>query len=192
MVPFLGRSHICQSAIGEMKNWKVTVIPSTKEKYRCLTAKFQVDTNTKTKKKVFMCIRFIDSLQFLSSSLGSLAANLPNLQHTLKMDCSDQSVLTAKGFFPYAYLDNEEKLKQTCLPPMAAFTSDLTKESISKNDYELALRAWKAFKCKTFLDYLLNYLKLDTYLLADIFELFRRTSLSHDGLDPIQYISLPQ
>ncbi len=184
--------HICRNAIGRMGHWNVSVIPSTKEMYLTLSAKFQVDVNPKTKRKVFMTIRFIDSLQFLHSSLASLSANLPELIHTYKMDCMDKSILTGKGHFPYAYLDNEEKLKETSLPPKDAFTSDLTKDEITDEDYQQAQRAWKSFRCQTLLDYLLHYSKLDTYLLADVFELFRCTSLSEDGLDPIHYISLPQ
>ena len=47
------------------------------------------------------------------------------------------------------------------------------------------------FGCKTFEDYMLAYLKLDVYLLADVFEAFRSNSLREEELDPVNFISLP-
>ena len=35
------------------------------------------------------------------------------------------------------------------------------------------------------------YLRLDVYLLADIFETFRKMALDQDGLDPANYLGLP-
>jgi hypothetical protein len=46
-------------------------------------------------------------------------------------------------------------------------------------------------KCKTFEDYHNAYLKSDVHLLADIFENFRKISLQHYELDPLNYISAP-
>ena len=49
----------------------------------------------------------------------------------------------------------------------------------------------KEFECKTFRDYMIAYLKLDVYLLADVFEAFRSKTLKEDELDPVNFISLP-
>ena len=38
---------------------------------------------------------------------------------------------------------------------------------------------------------MLAYLKLDVYLLADVFEAFRIKSLNEEQLDPVNFISLP-
>merc|ERR1711893_444095 len=99
-----------------------------------------------------------------------------------KMNCTDPSLLNGKGVFPYSYLDSISKLNDPCLPSIDAFTNDLTKEPISQDDYDIAQRAWSAFQCVTLQDYLLSYLKIDTYLLADIFESFRKTTLQVDGI----------
>lgn len=36
-----------------------------------------------------------------------------------------------------------------------------------------------------------GYLKLDVYQLADVFESFRNIALEQDGLDPVNYYSVP-
>jgi len=41
------------------------------------------------------------------------------------------------------------------------------------------------------LDYMLQYLKLDVFLLADVFECFRKKSLSDDGLEPLCFYGVP-
>ena len=38
---------------------------------------------------------------------------------------------------------------------------------------------------------MVRYLHLDIYLLADVFEEFRKVSLKQDGLDPVHFCSLP-
>ena len=35
------------------------------------------------------------------------------------------------------------------------------------------------------------YLKLDVFLLTDVFEAFRRVALDEDKLDPVHFVSLP-
>lgn len=47
------------------------------------------------------------------------------------------------------------------------------------------------FKCKNLLDYTLTYCKIDTILLAEIFQSFRTKMHNFSGLDPAHYISLP-
>ena len=47
------------------------------------------------------------------------------------------------------------------------------------------------FTCQSFGDYTSAYLRLDVYQLADVFEAFREMALSQDGLDPVNYVSLP-
>jgi hypothetical protein len=94
--------------------------------------------------------------------------------------------------FPYEYLDNDARLDESELPPIEAFTSKLrANERIAQSDYEFAHRVWHEFKCQTLRDYMLLYLKTDVLLLADVFESFRNTCLSHYQLDGAHYVSAP-
>ena len=143
-----------------------------------------------------MRLKFIDSFQFLSSSLSTLAKNLPEVHYARHIQkvfptCSD-SIIVQKGVFPYSYLSSEERLWETQLPPKEAFTNDLTKEEISDDDYHHAQKAWSELQCQTLCDYMLRYLELDVLLLTDVFETFRQKCLKEDKLDPVHYISLPQ
>ena len=70
--------------------------------------------------------------------------------------CSQQ-----KGFYPYEYMDDLEKLKQPFLPAKECFYSSLRDEHISDADYEICLNIWKQEKMKTLKDFLVWYNNLD-------------------------------
>ena len=185
---------IIKHGIGQMKDWKLNVIPQTTEKYMSLTASIPVD-KTKEGKPVFFNINFIDSYQFMTSSLASLVNNLDDLPFTNLMkqtypSLSDQTI-RRKGVFPYSYFDSLERLQETSLPPRSEFTNDLTGDECSEEEYRIAQTAWLEFGCQTFGDYLMRYLEMDVRQLADVFERFRKVSLEQDGLDPVHFISLP-
>ena len=143
--------------------------------------------------KKFYKIRFIDSLQFLASSLDSLAKNLTkeDLVYTRLAFGENTDMMSKKGIFPYDWYNDASKNAYTDLPSIEAFHSRLTGESVTPKDYEHAQNVWRTLKCKTFEDYMRAYLKSDVALLADIFEKFRATSLSSYGLDPAHYMTSP-
>ena len=185
---------LIKHGIDKFKHWQLSVISQTAEKFMHLTAKVPVG-QTKTGKAIFFTIKFINSFQFMSSSLANLANNLHTLPLTETLSQKYMSLsldtLRRKGVFPYSYFSSLETLNETCLPTRDAFTNDLTGEVCSEEDYSHAHRAWQEFDCKTFRDYMLRYLELDVCLLADVFEEFRRMSLRQDGLDPVHFVSLP-
>ena len=185
---------IIKHGIGKFKHWKLNCIAQTSEKFMTLTAKIPVG-KTKTGKTIFFTLSFIDSFQFMPSSLATLAENHTTLPITEKLKQEVPSltteVLRRKGVFPYSYFSSFAVLDETQLPSREAFANDLTHETCSEQDYQHALRAWQEFRCKTFKDYMLRYLELDVRILADVFEEFRRMSLVQDGLDPVHYVSLP-
>jgi len=186
--------QLIKHGIGKFKHWKLNVIPQTKEKFMSLTAKIPVGT-TKDGRPVHFSVIFLDSYQFMSSSLASLVNNLDSLPFTevLKRDYPNltNDTIKRKGVFPYSYLDSLAKLHGSFLPSREAFRNDLTGESCSEEDYRFAQRAWQEFDCQSFGDYLMVYLKLDVLLLACVFERFREKTLEQDGLDPVHFISLP-
>lgn len=185
---------ILKFGIGKFKHWKLQCIAQSSEKFMSLKARIPVGKTAKGR-TIFFTLSFIDSFQFMSSSLATLAENHKTLPYTealkLKTPSLSDEVLRRKGIFPYSFFSSFEVLNDTTLPPRQAFTNDLTNEECSESNYEHAFRAWHEFGCKTFKDYLMRYLELDVRILRDVFEEFRRMSLSQDGLDPVHYVSLP-
>ena len=138
-------------------------------------------------------IRFIDSFKFLQTSLANLVSNLQptdfkNLNRVIK---HNTSLLTRKGVYPYDYGTSIKKLKETKLPSKDEFCSKLYDEEISEEDFQHAINVWNNFNCQTLQDYHDLYLKTDVFLLADVFENFRKTCLKHYKLDPCHYYTAP-
>ena len=126
-----------------------------------LTAKFQVDTD-EANKPIYYEIRFIDTFQFLTSSLDRLSSSLKHddMRHTLLLRENyrlDDDVLFSKGIFPYSYLDNDEKLDDGQLPPIEEFFDTLRNQLVVTDaEYARAQKAWTQFQCFSFNDYLLR------------------------------------
>ena len=62
---------------------------------------------------------------------------------------------------------------------------------ISQENYEKVLHLFKYFDCKSAIQYLLLYCIIDTFLISQIFEHFRRYFLNWCNLDPALYVGLP-
>ncbi|CAB4012234.1 Gastrula zinc finger [Paramuricea clavata] len=137
---------------------------------------------------------FIDSMQFMSSSLEALVGNLDKSRFK-RMQCEwkgqDLEMLLEKGVYPYEYMSDWSKFKEKCLPGKSAFCSSLKEESVSEDDYVRACKMFDKFGCRSLGDYHDLYLKTDVLLLADVFEDFRRVCLDNYKLDPAHYISAP-
>ena len=95
---------------------------------------------------------FKDSLQFLGSSLATLAKNLlktglESFKHLTRQflgtEAQEFRLLVRKGVYPYEYMDSWEKMDEQQLPPKEAFFSKLTDSGISDEDYEHAQKVWR-------------------------------------------------
>ena len=143
-------------------------------------------------------IRFLDSFQFMSQSLESLAktmetSSLQLLRNKLSdMSDFDFEKIRGKCFFPDNYLDSFEKFSQPSPAYGAAWRNSLSgKIDISERDYEKAKEIHTLIRCSNFGDHHDFYLTLDVYLLADIFEAFRGVCLKEYHLDPVHSFSAP-
>ena len=140
-------------------------------------------------------LRFVDSLQFLNSSLETLVDNVVKSGSVLSVleQCFDKhlDLLVRKGVYPYEYASSFGKYAETSLPAREHFVSGLNESTVSDEDYTHAQLVWSAFAMRTFGDYHDHYLLLDTVWLAQVFELFRDMGLRDYGVDPCHFYSLP-
>ena len=119
-------------------------------------------------------LRFIDSFKFMSSSLDSLANNLAcgGNYHFLgfeEYNKNQYKLLTKKGIYPYEYMTDWDKFKETKLPPNEAFYSKLNMTGVREEGYEHVNRTWKEFGLKDLGEYHDLYLKTNVILLSNVF-----------------------
>ena len=144
------------------------------------------------------CLHFLDSFQFLSTSLQNLVDMLKGKEddpsklthkfvHTSKHIKTQHRLTYAKGVYPYSYVSGPEKFAETSLPPIKSFYG----EPLSSEDDERAKQIWEVFDIKTLQQYHEHYLKTDVLLLADVFENYRNTIYGKHRLDSLHFITLP-
>jgi hypothetical protein len=87
-------------------------------------------------------LKFIDSFQFMASSLEKLVVNLfdkndkyINFKNMNKYYENELDLLCQKGFYPYEWVDSVDKLNHVGLPPANEFYSILSQETISEKNY---------------------------------------------------------
>ena len=170
-------SHLIMQRIHKSKG-NITCISNNAEKY----ISFSIGQ-----------LKFIDSFQFMASSLERLvdATDKSSFKITKSEFGSKAPLILRKGVYPYEYIDSLDRFDETQLPPIDKFFSKLNDEGISQKDYEHAQKVWEAFKCKTLGDYHDLYLKTDINLLADVFQTFRKTCMGAYRLDPLHYYTSP-
>lgn len=165
-------------------NQKVSIIPRNTERFLAM----QIGD-----------FLFIDSFQFLSESLSTLADNLRSMSKeaftfTTKYvpDPQKSELLLRKGVFCYSYLDSIHKFEERKLPEIHKFYNDLDQSHISEGNYMHARTVWTTFNCQSLGEYHDVYLQSDLLILADVFENFRGLCLNFYQLDPAHYFSSPQ
>ena len=172
-------SHLIIKEISKF-DVKISVIPNELEKYMAFT----INKN----------LVFIDSMQFMNSTLDSLIKNLSDHDFQyLPEEFSGEflRLVKQKGVYPYEYMNSFKKLSENKLPERSKFFSSLKDECISEKDYLKANNIWNVFKMNTMGDSHNFYLKTDVLLLADVFEIFVCTCLDYYGLDSCHYFSSP-
>ena len=186
-------SHLILKEAAALGLSKIDAIPNNFEKFMC----FSIGGKDQS-------VKFLDSKQFMNSSLEKLVDNLkdndpelnnfPNMRKVFgnRVFGKDVKLMTQKGVYPYEWVDSMEKLNSfKGLPPQEAFFSSLRQEAITHEEYQHALKVYDDMKCQSFLDYHNLYLESDIVLLADVYESFRKKSMEIYGLDPTNYISAP-
>ena len=156
------------------------------EKYISFTVPFKKVINDK---EIKYRIRISHSCRFMQDSLSNLADNLSELKikeidndvlikrfyNTYQLSDNDINkfkLLLRKGVYPYEYMDSWKRFNETELWSKDEFYSKLNLEDISDDDYAHAINVWNTFNISNLGEYHNLYIKLDTALLADIFENF--------------------
>ena len=151
-------SHFIMQEIGKFEK-DIKVIPNNLEKYMA----FFLGKH----------LKFIDSFQFMSSSLETLVKNVPlsDLKYT-SQEFQDKKLelMKRKGVYPYDYMNSFDKFDDRNIPSKKEFYSLLTDEDINDEDYKHAQNVWTTFKLESMGQYHDLYLKSDVLLLADVFE----------------------
>ena len=164
---------------GEECEMSINAIPNNMERYMA----FMLGNN----------LTFIDSFQFMSSSLDKLVSNLPkdSFKYTSEQFKHNRlNLMIRKGVYPYDFMDSFNKFSEK-LPSKEEFYSQLNDQHISEEDYQHATNVWEVFHLKNMGQYHDLYLKSDILLLADVFENFRKTCLQYYKLDPCHYFTAP-
>ncbi|XP_068691018.1 uncharacterized protein [Montipora foliosa] len=173
------KKHTYTNKKGEKCQMNINAIPNNMEKYMA--------------SMLGNHLTFIDSFQFMSSSLEKLVSNLPkeSLKYTSqKFKDKKLDLMSKKGAYPYDFMDSFEKFNEK-LPSKEDFYSILNDEHITDKDYQHAQTVWNTFSLKNMGEYHDLYLKSDILLLADVFENFRQTCLQYYKLDPCHYFTSP-
>ena len=128
---------------------KMGVISRNNEDYISFSIKVEVDKYIDKKgieKSKEIELRLIDSFKFMSSSLDSLVNNLARRGREFfgfeRYSENQYTLLIKKGIYPYEYMTDWDKFKETKLTPREAFYSKLNMSGVCNEDYEHANRVW--------------------------------------------------
>ena len=174
----IANKHGYTNKKGEKQDLNINAIPNNMEKYMA----FMLGNH----------LTFINSFEFMSSSLDKLVSNLPkdDLIYTSKAFKGKRSdLMSQKGVYPYDYMDSFEKLNEKELPTEDQFYSILNDQHITDDEYNHTKEVWNTFMIKTMGDYHDLYLVSDMLLLTDVFENFRKTCMQYYKLDPCHYFT---
>ena len=177
-------SHLLLQELGKF-NKKISVISKNKQTYES----FSVSNKTsyfdrkagKQVNRVWSNFRFIDSFEFMASSLSQLVVDLKQsgldkFKNVSQEFGSDTELMTRKGIYPYSFMDGYDKFDDDPFTlTKSDFRNDLTGEDIDDCDYDFYRKICDKFNIKTLEEYHDLYLKSDVLLLSDVFESFRET-----------------
>ena len=148
---------------------KIEVIPNRLEKYMT----FFLNKN----------LVFIDSMQFMNSSLEKLVKNLSDNDFkylTQEFGSKNLKLLKQKDAYPYEYMNSLKRFSEEKLPDKKCFQSSVKGGTtdgngvkldghISNEDYFTCNKIINEFNMKNMGDYYNHYLKKDVLLLGDVF-----------------------
>ena len=172
-------SHPLKELYRQMKTYmsQVPVIGFNSAKYdlnlikRCLAKYLGIHQGNNAfvvkRNNAYMCIateslKFLDMSQFLAP--GSSYSGFLKAYH----------ITQQKGYFPYEWLDDINKLEYTTLPSLEDFYSQLKGSNITEEEYVYCHQVWRDHKMTTFRDFLVWYNNLDVAPFVQAVEKFQQ------------------
>jgi G:T-mismatch repair DNA endonuclease (very short patch repair protein) len=163
--PSFDRAYKAELSLMSFKKWCTTVpvIGFNSQKYdmnifktslmKTLSSSSEINYVVK-RNNAFSCVetevfKFLDICNYLSPGVSYE-------KYVAAYGCKAR-----KGFFPYEWMTDMEKLKYPRLPDKEHFYSSLKNSSISDDDYEYCKTVWNELGMKTFEDFLVWYNNLD-------------------------------
>ena len=170
---------------------KIKVIPNGLEKYMA----FFLNKN----------LVFIDSMQFMNSSLDKLVKNLSDEDFKYLVEefgSKNLELLKQKGAYPYEYMNSFERFNEKKLRARKYFYSSAEGGKISDDDkisdghicikvYLISEKIWDKFEMENMGNYHDHNLKKDVLQLAAVFQNFIGTCLKYYRLGTCCYVSSP-
>ena len=149
-------------------------------------------------------LSFVDSFQFLKSSLSNLIKQAQKdnkdfyffnqiISKKFNITQSDElfKLLKGKLYFPYDFINDSKKLEQTIFPNKKEFYNKLNNTHISQKNYNIAKKIYTLSKCKNLGEYYSLYCEIDVIMLADLYLMNRQFMHQEFKLDMAQYLTLP-
>ena len=130
-------SDLIFKQLSRFNNLKVSVIPNGLETHMAFT----INKN----------LVFIDSMQFMNSSLDRSVKNLSDKDFKyLSEEFSGEQLKLVKenGIYPYEYMNSFTRFNENKLPDKSKFFSSLKDSSINEKGYQRTINVWKVFKIK--------------------------------------------
>ena len=118
-------------------NVMISVIPNGLEKYMAFT----VNKN----------LVFIDSMQFMNSSLDKLVKNLNDKDFKYlgeEFSGEQLKLVKEKEIYPYEYMNSFKRFNEDELPDKSKFFILLKDSGVNEKVYKKAVIIWKVFKIK--------------------------------------------
>ena len=177
----------CHMFFNELINSKVytnniSIIPRTNEEYMSVN---------------YGCIKFLDSMRFLTTSLEKLTESLKDEDyiHLKRHFPNHWMLLKNKLAYPYEFYktleDYEKPIEELLESGNEAYFSKTKNKIPDQEEIDRTNQIIKLFNIKNGKELTELYNKADVILLADIFEKFIEVSKTEFGINPLYNISLP-
>ena len=129
-------SHMFVKRLADMEG-EVDCIADNEKKYITFSKNILVDVVED--ENFYVKLKFLDTFRFMNKSLAELVKTTTKFEHTDRyFDSEQQELMRRKEVYPYDYMSNFSKLKETEPPPREAFNSWLNSAGVVSSTNEFS------------------------------------------------------